>query len=120
MADLKSGLEALKRDPAEGKTRWGLLPSEVEVSLALSAETTDGSKYTLGVSPVAWLAPNASVGGEWTSTDVQKSDNRITIKFKNILLEPDTIAPEKLEKLLLFLDKLEMDILKDPSKPVHK
>jgi hypothetical protein len=92
-----------------GQTNFltGLVPAEADVTFTIAASGSDSSKLYLELSPVPSAGPGKA-GAELGSSYEASRGNQITIKFKNILLEPDknllgSKSPEEIAKLLRTL-----------------
>ena len=102
MRDVGEGLALMHEKLEEKNLKFGLLPSEVDITFNISAKSTDNQKAGLVVDAGSNMADtisitkaNASAGID--SQVIAERGNQITIRFRNIMtLDPTkTIAGAK-------------------------
>lgn len=80
-------------DEAQGVFRTGLLASEVEVKLSLSASASESGKLMLSQPDIG---SSAKLGSESVRESKAERTNTISIKFTNVLgMQPTTLVGAK-------------------------
>lgn len=123
LADVGTGLNDMLKN--RGEKSFGLIPSEIEVTFNVKAGAKEEGSLVLDLSRKSTptdLVNDVKIRSELKNSSEASKDNKITIKFVNILMIPQkTLAYEKPDNLKIILesaDKNKIIILDKPGE--HK